>query len=172
MRISSTEEYGLRCILQLAKLPANSQMSASQIAELEGISVEYASKMMHLFRKANLVVAVRGLHGGFRLARERGKITLIEIFRALGREKSNHSFCDKFSGDRKECVHMGDCSVRPVWQVLFTYFDSVLEKLSLADLVHGEKHSHATLIRRTEAAHEASGLGKTLEAMPSRVSMK
>src|SRR3989344_5325362 len=100
MRISATEEYGLRCILQLARIKAGGHYSASQIAEREGISVEYASKMMQLFRKAGLVTSERGLHGGFRLARPASETTLLDVFQALGKSRNSHAFCDKFAGDR------------------------------------------------------------------------
>ncbi len=138
MKISATEEYGLRCILQLAKLKPGQQLAASGIAEAEGISVQYASKMMHLFRKAGLVESIRGLHGGFRLTKSASSITLYEVFQALGSMKDTTSFCERFSGDRDTCVHIGDCAVRPVWHVLFEHFDSVLRELCLVDLVSGE----------------------------------
>lgn len=138
MRISATEEYGLRCILQLAKLPEGEQLAASGIADAEGISVQYASKMMHLFRKAGLVESVRGLHGGFRLTKPAKMVTLHEVFQALGSNKDSESFCERFRGDREACVHIGDCAVRPFWHVLFGHFDSVLREIRLGDLVAGE----------------------------------
>ena len=138
MKISATEEYGLRCLLQVAKLGPNAQVSASSIAAAEGISVQYASKLMQLFRRANLVESVRGLHGGFRLVREAEKISLQDVFQALTTNAESGSFCERFRGDRETCVHYGDCSVRPVWQVLFEHVNSVLKELSLGDLVAGE----------------------------------
>ncbi len=145
MRISATEEYGLRCILQLAKLEEGQQVAASAIADAEGISIQYASKMMHLFRRAKLVESVRGLHGGFRLAKKPEAISLHEVFGALGKGSEEHSFCDRYSGDRDKCVHINDCAVRPVWQVLFEHFDLVLHKLSLSDLVSGEESARMRL---------------------------
>lgn len=145
MRISATEEYGLRCILQLARLKEGEQLPASAIAEMEGISVQYASKMMHLFRKAKLVESVRGLRGGFRLMRPASELTLFEVFQALGNGKPEASFCDRFRGDRTTCVHIQDCAVRPVWHVLFEHFDSVLQELKLGDLVGGEDSAKSRL---------------------------
>lgn len=168
MRISATEEYGLRCILQLARLGAGDHLSASQIAEREGISVEYASKMMHLFRKAGLVVAERGLHGGFRLARAPGAANLLDVFEALGKEKRPAAICEKFVGDRDECVHMHDCSVRPVWQLLLIVFDKVLGELTLADLVKDEAETLALVVEKIENLRAgrlrelAAGVGKKI----------
>ena len=137
MHISAVEEYGLRCALQLAALPDGSLLAASQIAEREGISVQYASKIMHLFRRAGLVSASRGMQGGFRLVKAPAEISVRMVFNAL-REEARTEFCTQHKGLQQECVHLKSCSVRPVWDVLFSYFDAVLEKLTLADLVRTE----------------------------------
>jgi Rrf2 family protein len=152
MHISAVEEYGLRCALQLASLPAGEQLAASEIAAREGISVQYASKIMHLFRKANLVQATRGMQGGFRLSASPAEIPLKLVFAAL-REEESAAFCHQYKGNQESCVHLGACSVRPVWQTLSSFFDSVLEKLSLADLASGEVETRkrVELFARNEA---------------------
>jgi Rrf2 family transcriptional regulator, iron-sulfur cluster assembly transcription factor len=140
MHISAVEEYGLRCALQLASLEEGALLAASQVAEREGISVQYASKIMHLFRKAGLVEAVRGKQGGFRLAKAPGAVTLKSVFSAVKEEKTA-GFCNQYKGLQDECVHIQECSVRPVWNVLTTYFDAVLDQLTLRDLAQSEAHS-------------------------------
>lgn len=140
MHISAVEEYGLRCALQLAQLqslPESPLLAASQVAEREGLSVQYASKILHLFRKAGLVSASRGMQGGFRLARPADQTTIQSVFRAV-REEKDTGFCSQFKGQQSECVHLKECSVRPVFHVLAGYFDSVLGHLTLADLARTE----------------------------------
>ncbi|HEY8279486.1 MAG TPA: Rrf2 family transcriptional regulator [Bdellovibrionota bacterium] len=136
MHISAVEEYGLRCALQLASQPEGSVLAASQVAEREGISVQYASKILHLFRKAGLVSASRGMQGGFRLVRAPEEISIKAVFGAVRESKTGH--CDQYRGLQAECVHLKDCSVRPVFNVLSGYFDSVLEHLTLGDLSRTE----------------------------------
>ncbi len=139
MHISALEEYGLRCAVQLAALDEASQLSASTIAEKEGISVQYASKILHLFRKSGLVEATRGTQGGFRLSRSPAEISVREVFQVMKEERG--VACGNFRGQQQECVHIRDCAMRPVWQVLIGYFENVLEKLSLADLVRTESEA-------------------------------
>jgi len=141
MHISAVEEYGLRCVLQLASLEAGSTIAASQIAEREGLSVQYASKIMHLFRKAGLVKASRGIQGGFCLSKNAKQIVLKEVFAALREEKQDTNFCSQYKGHSENCVHLQNCSVRPVWEILTGYFDNVLEKITLADLANNEIES-------------------------------
>jgi Rrf2 family protein len=140
MHISAVEEYGLRCALQLASLPGGSVLAASQIAEREGISVQYASKIMHLFRKSGLVLAERGKQGGFRLATDAKQMSLKSVFAAL-REEEKTEFCGQYKGQQLECVHLKECSVRPVWDVLSSFFDTVLDQVTLADLTHPESEA-------------------------------
>lgn len=154
MHITALEEYGLRCALQLAALQNGASLSASLVAEREGISVEYASKILHLFRKAQLVSATRGVQGGFRFVRPVDQINVKEIFAAVGTAKKNGEFCTHYKGLHEQCVHLQACSVRPVWEVLVSYFDRVLEKLTLADLVHPENlaRKRVELFAQTESA--------------------
>lgn len=140
MHISAVEEYGLRCVLQLAQ--NEPRLAASQIAEREGISVQYASKIMHLLKKAGLVEAVRGTQGGFALSRPASKISLKEVFSAFCEEPQKKAdFCGNFKGQLNHCTHIHECSVRPVWHVLSSFFDSVLEEVTLEDLSKSEKES-------------------------------
>lgn len=156
MHISAMEEYGLRCALQLARANSGGTIAASFIAEQEGISMQYASKILHQFRKAGLVVTERGVQGGFRLSQDPGEIRLKQVFsamRAPTRGKTT-GFCQQYKGLNKECVHIGDCNVRPVWQTLTGYFDQVLERLTLADLAASEAESRRRIERHAKAAAE------------------
>lgn len=163
MHISAVEEYGLRCALQLASLPDGSLLAASQVAEREGISVQYASKILHLFRKAGLVTASRGMQGGFRLAKAADQTSLQSVFRAV-REEKDTGFCSQFKGQQAECVHLKECSVRPVFHVLAGYFDTVLGHLTLADLARNEAETRARV--EAFAKSEAERLRNRLTFSP------
>jgi Rrf2 family protein len=151
MHISAMEEYGLRCALQLAR-SAHSQapLSASEISEKERISVEYVSKFMHLFKKAGIVKAVRGVQGGFQLVNGPEAVNLKQVFDALKPQPQplSTSFCDHYAGKADQCVHRGGCSVRPFWEVLSEHFEEVTRNLTLADLMLREEASRAQVLRK------------------------
>jgi len=84
MKISAQEEYGLRCLLQLAYLNAGESLTLSQIAEREGISVAHAGKLLWILNKARLVHSTRGTKGGYQLARPAADIHLSEVIKVLG----------------------------------------------------------------------------------------
>lgn len=139
MNVSSHEEYGLRCALQLARAFGKGPVPASRVSQEEGISVEYVSKFMHLFRKAELVSSSRGTQGGFQLNRAPSEIPLREVLEALDpRGIAAKNFCAQFAGQKESCVNLNQCSIRPLWALITYYFDSILEKIYLSDLLEGE----------------------------------
>lgn len=142
MRITSLEEYGLRCALRLAAFKTKNELAnAPQIAELEGLSVEYVSKIMHLFKKANLVNSTRGTQGGFSLAQRPSDISVKNVLDTLAASKKHNEslddFCGNHKGSNEECRHRGQCTIRPVWLHIFDVFDKVLTSITLADLLVG-----------------------------------
>lgn len=69
MRITAKEEYGLRCILQLASAPPREPLSAAEIARREGLSCPYVEKLLWTLKKAGFIKSHRGVKGGYVLAR-------------------------------------------------------------------------------------------------------
>ncbi|HIB53524.1 MAG TPA: transcriptional regulator, partial [Nitrospirales bacterium] len=108
MKISRLEEYGLRCVLQLAQ-HAETSMRVEEIAKLEGLSKAYVAKIMSPLRRAGLVLSVRGVRGGYLLTRSPEAITLTEVLVALEATKVDEGFCRTHSGNCPRCVHIPDC---------------------------------------------------------------
>ena len=165
MTLTSTEEYGLRCALQLARICSEpgTVLSASEISEKEGISLQYVSKFMHLFRKAGLVEAERGNKGGFRLKKAAHEISLQEVLSAAraktGKAFNSKDFCNQFKGQRAHCVHQaGGCSIRPVWQVLSLYFEGFLKELTLSDLLKNENEAREKVLSLVAGSVQESQL--------------
>lgn len=154
--ISGLEEYGLRCALQLARcFKTMPHISASTIAEKEGLSIEYVRKFMYLFRQQRLVKTVRGIQGGFALTKNPAEITLKEIFDCLKKKKqAPKTFCKHFSGQLSHCIHLGECSVRPVWALLLAYTDHLFQTITLQDLLQQEELVHQTLHERWQNVAE------------------
>jgi Rrf2 family protein len=170
MRISSLEEYGLRCALQLARAYSRQEpLSASSIAEREGISVEYVSKIMRFLKKAKLVQALRGVQGGFVLAKDPHALSLAAVFESLQEKKSSQSledFCECHAGKGKSCVHLGDCQIQPVWMLVLGGVGQIFENLSLGDLLDSRpnllsrvRHVASETLAKVFISHERSNEG-------------
>jgi Rrf2 family protein len=137
MKISAQEEYGLRCLVQLATLAENESRTLPQIAELEGISVANAGKLMWLLNKAGFVQATRGTKGGYCLARPAREIRLSEVIKVLDEDVLN-KHCESYTGVLDACVHKGDCGIRPVIVGLHEIVENALSQITLAQLVGKE----------------------------------
>jgi len=136
MRITALEEYGLRCMLLLARND-DVPLTLVDFGERESLSIPYAGKLLMILRKAGLVTAVRGRKGGYKLTRKPEKILLKEIFDALGEPVFSPSHCHKFSGSEDDCIHREDCSVRTIWQKFGGLIGNVLARVTLDDLASG-----------------------------------
>ena len=139
MKITSQEEYGLRCILQLAQLTQKNELaSLEDIAHAEHITTDYAAKLLSVLRQANLIESVRGKRGGYKLAKPAEKIYLDEVIRCLSGEFFEAESCDQFTGNDTKCVHISCCSIRSIWFSISHILFGVLKQVSLKDLLEKE----------------------------------
>ncbi len=146
MKISTIEEYGLRCLIQLAKTGTGT-LSISDMAKTEGLSEAYVGKLLFLLKKKGLVKSLRGMNGGYLLAKSPPEITMADVLDCLAPgPKTDEAICNKFPGDKKECVHLhGSCGVRTVWHVVYKNLWNILNQTTLEDLLRSEKDLTAKL---------------------------
>src|SRR5260370_40802674 len=145
MKISAQEEYGLRCLLQLALAEERGEsVTLSQIAKQEGLSVANAGQLMWILNKAGLVNSQRGIKGGYTLARPASAIRLNEVIRVLD-EDTVDGFCKSHTGVLDACIHTSDCGIRPVIVGLHEIVQNALAEITLAQLIGTEAKVDATL---------------------------
>jgi Rrf2 family protein len=145
MKISAQEEYGLRCLLQLALAESKGEsLTLAQIARREGISPANAGKLMWILSKAGLVRSQRGTKGGYNLARPSSEIRLNQVIRVLEGEPVD-SHCKSYAGVLDACVHTGDCGIRPVIVELNQIVDNALAEITLSQLLGSEANVDAAL---------------------------
>jgi len=145
MKLSAQEEYGLRCLLQLARAQTTQEsLTLSQIAGQEGISSANAGKLMWILTKAGLVQSTRGTKGGYVLARPANEIRLNQVIRVLEGEPAE-SHCKSYAGLLDACIHTGDCGIRPVIVELHQIVDNALAEITLSQLLGTEANVDAVL---------------------------
>ncbi len=152
MKLSSQEEYGLRCLLQLARQTPGESLSIPEISQAEDISHHNVAKLLRILRQGGLVDSARGQHGGYTLAKPPNQIPIADAIKVLGGRLFDDSFCDHFSGDGDNCTHsLAACSVRALWEQVQQAVDQVLAKTTLDDLL---RQGHA--LAREDALLEIS----------------
>ena len=148
MKLSTQEEYGLRCLLRLGMQAAGGSLTIAELSRQEGISAPNVAKMLRVLRRANLVKSARGKDGGYALARPAAEIGVGEALAVLGGRIFDTRFCERHSGASALCTHLPDCSIRSVWRRLQQAVDEVLDRLTLKDLLRPEVEMTAWAGRR------------------------
>lgn len=139
MKLTSQEEYGLRCLLRLAREPEGHILTIPDISEAEGISVPYVAKLMRILRRGGFVASVRGQVGGYALSRPPERIVVGEALSVLGGRLFEAEFCNDHAGSVTLCTNTVDCSIRSLWRSVQVVVDQVLSKTTLKDLIHNEQ---------------------------------
>ena len=137
MKLSSNEEYGLRCMVRLAY--ANQGLTIPEMSQAEGVSTAYTAKLLRVLRKGGFVKAARGKEGGYTLARPAEAIIIGDVITILGGRLFESNFCDSHSGSAAICTRSVDCSVRSLWRAVQVSVDQVLSKTTLRDLLQNEE---------------------------------
>lgn len=138
MKLTSQEEYGLRCLLQIARQPEESS-TIKEIASREGLTPTHVAKLLRVMRKAGLVTSIRGRKGGFRLGRSADQIQLDRVLGALGGRLYGDDFCKSHTGRKRVCVHNMDCSIRSLWVAIDSLVQGALSRIRLEDLLGTER---------------------------------
>ena len=152
MKLSSQEEYGLRCLLHLGR---EGSLTIPEISRAEGISEAYVAKLMRLLRQGRLVTSARGQSGGYTLARPANEIVVGEALDALGGRLFDPEFCDRHAGEQQLCTHSVDCSIRSLWRSVQTTVDGLLSKVTLKDLLGNEREASATVVTISATPRQA-----------------
>ncbi len=82
MRLSKTTNYAIRILLDCAVAQPN-LVKVAEISERRDITLQNTFKIVHLLSRAGFIQAVRGRHGGVRLARPASEIRIGDVVRAM-----------------------------------------------------------------------------------------
>ncbi|MBL7214905.1 MAG: Rrf2 family transcriptional regulator [Phycisphaerae bacterium] len=131
MKLSSRARYGMRAILELAMEYGKDPLQIKTIAEREDISNKYLEQLIAMLKAAGLVRSIRGPRGGYLLAKPPAEIKLKEVFVTLEGPMIPAECLDH----PEFCPRCMDCATREIWSELQDAINSVLESVTLADLV-------------------------------------
>jgi Rrf2 family protein len=138
MKITALEEYGLRCLLHVARA-GEDPISAQTIAEREGLSLPYTQKILRILAQGDLIEAKRGVHGGYVLTRSPERMSVGDAIRALGGMFEIAEICDRYTGELPRCANGCDCTLKPVWSHISEFVIRTLDNVSIAVLLRDQK---------------------------------
>jgi Rrf2 family cysteine metabolism transcriptional repressor len=139
MLFSTKAEYGVRLMVELGRQPGSMPISLSSVAEAERLPLSYLEHLVAKLRKAGLVTSTRGAHGGYRLAKPAGEITMDAVVEALeGQIAPMECFHDAPDG-KVLCSHEDDgdhaCATKLLWTRVQGGVTKALSGTTLAELV-------------------------------------
>lgn len=138
MKLSTKGRYGLRAVVDLAVHCEEEVVALSQIADRQGISMNYLEQLIAKLKKAGIVEAVRGAQGGYRLAVPAREISVGTILRALEGDL-NPVDCAELSKGEGICSNYDSCVTKYVWKRISDSINDVVDTIMLSELVEESK---------------------------------
>ncbi len=145
MIFTTKAEYGVRLLVELGRqhgAAGGTPISLKAIAAAEALPLAYLERIVALLKKAGLVEAVRGAHGGYRLTREPAEIHMDEVVLALeGHVAPMTCFVadEEVGAHRVVCNHEADsghgCATKLLWTRVQGGVVKALAATTLAELV-------------------------------------
>lgn len=144
VHVSEAASLALHSTVLLAE-EGDSILTTKEMARRLGASEAHLSKVLQRLTRAGLVESVRGPRGGFRLAREADKITLLEVWEAIeGRLETSQCL---FGRPTANCTRAG-CIMGGVMSQVDRTVRGYLEGTPLSALTHfseGEKKCQSAI---------------------------
>lgn len=137
MKYTTKTEYGLVCMIYMAKHPEETRFTIKELARQENYPLAYMEKILQALRQAKLVVAHHGNQGGYALARQPSEITLKEVVEAL-EGGTFDVFCAPQVREDIVCTHFCLCGVKPVWRKTKQLLDKFYHSVTLEMLMKNE----------------------------------
>lgn len=121
----------LEAVMYIASQPSARPVSSREIAEVFQLPVRYLEPILQKLVHERFLRGMRGPRGGYVLARERRRMTLADLVRALSDEEENLPGSVFASPAGQELLG-------PIWQRMEEQMLQTLGDMTLADLLDGE----------------------------------
>jgi Rrf2 family protein len=129
VELSCKSEYALLALLELAtQYQSGEPLQIRQIAAQQNIPDRYLEQLLATLRRGGVVKSQRGAKGGYILAREPWKITLLDVLNCL--EGLDASSCE----DEANHKTVESAVVQEIWQEAHQAANLVWQKYTLQNL--------------------------------------
>lgn len=129
MRLSKRTEYGLRAIVQLARLWPRTFIQARDLAQQEDLPNKFLESILLALRRGAFLESKVGSGGGYRLARAPREISVGDLIRRLEGRLTVKEIASPSESSP------GKIAVRLINEKLTSAMDGVLDNLTLEELV-------------------------------------
>jgi len=148
MQISRKSDYALRAMVYIAAWDADKVCSINEIAEAEQVPREYLAKILKELSLQGYLHSYKGIHGGYRLAKERDNISFLDIIEAM-QGKIAVNDCIRHSTP-EGCNRKSGCAMHSFWKAEQERVTKSLGSVNLSSLDYEKFYPFA----RTNAKRE------------------
>jgi FeS assembly SUF system regulator len=133
LKLTKKADYSLIALKHFAlrQRETGEAVSAKEVSEVSGIPLPVLSKLLQKLGKSGFLVSECGSNGGYRLARDPGRISALEVIRAVD---GPIVLADCFT-EHSTCGHTGRCTVRKPLKRIHEAILSLLSSVSIQDML-------------------------------------
>lgn len=135
VRLTLYTDYSLRVLLFLAAKP-EATATISEIADFYNISRNHLVKVVHNLGLLGFITTSRGKHGGIKLARPAGEISISEVVQKI---EPDMDLLECFNPKTDNCAISRTCSLKSMIFDGRAAFMAVLDQYTLADAARPSK---------------------------------
>ena len=139
MKVSAKSDYAVRALLELAQAGGgDGPVKGERLAQGQDIPLKFLENILIDLRHAGIVRSQRGAEGGYWLARSPDEIYVGEVIRAVDGPLAS------VRGEAPEDLDYDGAAehLQTVWIAVRASLRSVVDELTLADVVAGRMPSH------------------------------
>lgn len=134
MRLTRKADYGIRIVLELAKMPQGTTLPAKELARRQGIPLPFLSKIVADLASAKILETKRGAKGGVRLCLPPDSISVMDVLKAVD-GNFGLSYC---SCHQVNCHREPYCAIREALFQIQKSLEKELRSVTLASLAENE----------------------------------
>lgn len=141
LRVTRLTDYATLLMTLLAEAPQTVHC-ATALAERSRLELATVSKVLKSLAQAGLIEGLRGVNGGYRMARAADRISLFEIVEAI----EGRLGMTECSGRHPGCERESYCRVAPYWRHVNDIIVDALRGMTLDQMLEPVPHFNSRRI--------------------------
>lgn len=134
MKISTNSRYAIRLLARVAQKDGE-RVTTAAAADAEGISEKMLERIAAKLTREGFLVSIKGIRGGYILARPANKITVTDILLTMETPYLPHHCIEQAE---KNCKMSKDCNMLCLWERIDEAIKNVTDNVTIADIVRND----------------------------------
>lgn len=143
MKISTRGRYAIRVMLDLAEHGTGEYIPLTDVAKRQDISEKYLEAIVSMLVKNDLLIALRGKGGGYKLSKKPEEYTVASILQV-----TEGAFAPVACLEQKpnQCERVAYCKTLKMWEGLQNLLTDYFEGITIQDLLDGDISADSYII--------------------------